>query len=72
VNSWTDLYAYHKGGQSQEQQTRDREECRKWATGQASYNPANPPADNKEAAEKRSSYMRAEAACLEARNYSVG
>ena len=30
-NTWTDLYAYPKAGQSAEQQVRDRDECHKWA-----------------------------------------
>jgi hypothetical protein len=68
------LYAYPKNGQSEEQQARDRQECRGWAatqgvpSGAASASPgatgAGPPpnpGDN----------LRAQAACLEGRGYSV-
>jgi hypothetical protein len=69
---WTDLFAYPKGGQSMEQQTRDRDECHKWAVGQTGYDPAQPPAGNSnDALGKREGYLRAETACLEGRNYSV-
>ena len=71
-NSWTDLYAYPKGGQSTEQQQRDREECRQWAVSQTGFDPAQPTHDSpSEWTSKRESYLRAEGACLTARNYSV-
>lgn len=69
--TWTDLFAYPKGGQSLEQQTRDRDECRTWATSQAGFDPSKPGGDPRDAAAKREGYLRAEGACLEARNYSV-
>jgi hypothetical protein len=70
--TWTDLYAYPKGGQSMEQQTRDRDECHKWAVGQTGYDPSQPsPSDTQDLMAKRQGYLRAEGACLEARNYSV-
>ncbi|HEY3787173.1 MAG TPA: hypothetical protein VGL55_18025 [Steroidobacteraceae bacterium] len=65
-----ELYAYPKSGQSEEQQARDREECRKWASQQSGFDPAQPPAGADEMT-KRQGYLRAEAACLEARNYTV-
>jgi hypothetical protein len=69
---WTDLFAYPKGGQSPEQQARDREECRTWAVSQTGFDPSKPSQDNpKDYAAKRDSYLRAEGACLQARNYSV-
>jgi hypothetical protein len=69
---WTDLYAYPKGGQSTEQQIKDREECRKWAVEQSGFDPSQPTHDNGNAwTAKRDSYLRAEGACLQARNYSV-
>ena len=72
TGTWTDLYAYPKGGQSMEQQTKDRDECHKWAVGQTGYDPAQPPpTDTKDLMAKRQGYLRAEGACLEARNYSV-
>jgi hypothetical protein len=72
AGTWTDLYAYPKGGQSTEQQTKDRDECHQWAVGQTGFDPTQPPStDVRTAAGKREGYLRAEAACLEARNYSV-
>jgi hypothetical protein len=71
TGTWTDLYAYPKGGQSTEQQTKDRDECHKWAVGQTGYDPSQPPTDAKDLMAKREGYLRAEGACLEARNYSV-
>jgi hypothetical protein len=68
---WTDLFAYPKGGQSMEQQTRDRDECRQWASNETGFNPAQPPTDPRDAAAKRENYLRAETACLQGRNYSV-
>jgi hypothetical protein len=69
---WTDLYAYPKGGQSTEQQIKDRDECRKWAVEQSGFDPSQPTHDSgNDWAAKRDSYLRAEGACLQARNYSV-
>ena len=65
------MFAYPKGGQSLEQQTKDRDECHTWAVTQTGFDPAHPPSDAKEAMAKREGYLRAEGACLEARNYSV-
>ena len=120
----SDLFAYPKAGQSEEQQTRDRDECRRWAQqvltqagpGAAAAAPppgaapgqpgaqvapegtppsaappstalppppppttpapgaSGPPAGNAAPSEplvQHESYLRAEAACLEARNYAV-
>lgn len=70
--NWTDLFAYPKGGQSPEQQLRDREECHSWAVTQTGFDPSKPTSDNlKDWEAKREDYLRAETACLEARNYSV-
>jgi hypothetical protein len=72
TGTWTDLFAYPKGGQSMEQQTKDREECHQWAVSQTGFDPSQPPTgDAKEQMAKREAYLRAEGACLEARNYSV-
>jgi hypothetical protein len=72
AGTWTDLYAYPKGGQSMEQQTKDRDECHKWAVGQTGYDPGQPaPTDSQDLMVKRQGYLRAVGACLEARNYSV-
>jgi hypothetical protein len=63
-----DIIAYPKNGQSAEQQSKDKFECHEWAAGQTGYDPttgASAPAS------KRPDYMRAQAACLEGRGYSV-
>ena len=75
------LFMYPKAGQSNDQQAKDREECVRWAATETGYEP-NPPASKAVAtgsaeqpdsqAAKRSDYLRAERACLEGRNYSVG
>jgi hypothetical protein len=71
-NSWTDLFAYPKAGQSTEQQAKDRDECHKWAVAQSGFDPSQPTHDNQnDWAGKREGYLRAETACLTARNYSV-
>jgi hypothetical protein len=71
-NTWTDLYAYPKAGQSTQQQAKDRDECHKWAVAQSGFDPAQPTHDTQgQWAAKRDGYLRAEGACLEARNYSV-
>jgi len=65
-----ELFAYPKGGQSEAQQKQDREECRRWATTQTGFDPAAAPSGGNNA-DGREGYLRAEAACLEGRNYSV-
>jgi hypothetical protein len=71
-NTWTDLYAYPKAGQSTQQQARDRDECHKWAVSQSGFDPTQPTHDTQDQwAARREGYLRAEGACLEARNYSV-
>ena len=54
-----DLFAYPKTGQSVEQQNRDRQECRNWAASQTG------------AGTEGEGDLRAQAACLEGRGYSV-
>ncbi len=94
-----ELYAYPMHGQSDEQQSRDKRECREWAGGQVSgsasapngppnYPPNAPPGSGAPGAAPGTAappagpappasasggqdYLRAEAACLEARGYSV-
>jgi hypothetical protein len=55
------IFMYPKAGQSPEQQARDRTECDQWASQQTGATLASRSPD----------YFRANAACLEARNYSV-
>lgn len=64
-----DLIAYPKNGQSQEQQGTDRYQCHRWAVDKTGFDPtqvASAPVPG-----KRSEYIRAQAACLEGRGYSV-
>ena len=55
-----ELFAYPKNAQSDEQQQRDKQECRAWAAAQAGAGGPN-----------RGDNLRAQTACLEARGYSV-
>jgi hypothetical protein len=57
-----DLFVFPNGDQAIEQLERDREECGHWADDQVGLDPI---------AAKRADYLRADQACLEARNYSV-
>ncbi len=66
-NSSSDLMAYPKNGQTPEQQSKDKFECHQWAVGQSGFDPTTGAA----AANKHNDYMRAQAACLEGRGYSV-
>ena len=80
----TELFVFAKGSQTNEQMDRDRTECHRWAMAQAGLDPTK--ADDKSIAyasstkrakaeqvrtEKSTEYLRADGACLEARNYSV-
>ncbi|HLY53273.1 MAG TPA: hypothetical protein VKQ31_09720 [Steroidobacteraceae bacterium] len=67
------LFAYPKAGQSEAQQKQDKEECARWAAGQSGASaPVTPAQPGKaDAGSDPQAYLRAEAACLEARNYSV-
>lgn len=64
----SDIIAYPKNGQSADQQAKDKFECHQWAAGQTGFDPTQGSAAP---ANKRNDYMRAQAACLEGRNYSV-
>jgi hypothetical protein len=61
--------AYPKNGQSQEQQGKDKYECHHWAAGQTGFDPSQGSAAGP--VSRRSDYLRAQAACLEGRGYSV-
>jgi hypothetical protein len=73
------LIAYPKNGQSDAQQATDKTECQTWAASQSGYVPNQPAATTPTASAgatavpstSRSDYMRAQAACLEGRGYSV-
>jgi len=64
----SELIAYPKNGQSDQQQAKDKSECREWAVTQSGYNPAGATAS---ADSNRGNYLRAQAACLDGRGYSV-
>ena len=68
-----DLMVYPNNGQSGEQQSKDRYECYHWAANQSGFDPTQPNGGAQGAAAPagRDSYMRAEAACLEGRGYTV-
>jgi hypothetical protein len=67
------IFVYPRSGQSSEQQARDRYECHQTAVLATSYDPtvSGGGVSPDIAASKREDYMRADAACLEARGYSV-
>jgi hypothetical protein len=65
----SDLIAYPKNGQSQEQLGKDKFECHRWAAAQTGFDPTQ--FGGGSAPGKRSDYFRAQAACLEGRGYSV-
>jgi hypothetical protein len=65
----SELIAYPKNGQSQEQQGKDKFECYRWAATQTGFDPTQ--AAGGSGAGNRSDYYRAQAACLEGRGYSV-
>jgi hypothetical protein len=58
-----DLFVFPNGDQTIEQLERDRGECRQWAADQVGLDP--------KVGAKRADYLRADAACLEARDYTV-
>lgn len=63
------LIAYPKNGQTQAQQTADKSDCTTWAASQSGFDPTQ--TATTEPTSKHSDYMRAQAACLEGRGYSV-
>jgi hypothetical protein len=70
----TELFVFPNGDQTSEQLERDREACHDWAVQQAGFDPKSAAprtkASDRSAAE-RANYLRADAACLEAHDYSV-
>jgi len=67
-----DLFAYPKNGQSADQQTRDKQECRDWASTQTGGNaPGATGAISAASPQGSEPNLRAQAACLEGRGYSV-
>jgi hypothetical protein len=64
-------FIYPKGGQSEDQQAKDRYECHRWAVDQTGFDPTVGGAPSDPAAAKPGDYQRAMSACLEARDYTV-
>jgi hypothetical protein len=64
----TDVIAYPKNGQTADQQANDKYACHSWAVTQSGFDPAQGVTAS---ASKRENYMRAQAACLDGRGYSV-
>jgi len=56
----TELFAYPKNGQSTDLQAQDKQQCKSWAQSHMASGPAQP-----------QEYLRAQAACLQGRGYSV-
>jgi hypothetical protein len=67
------LFVYPKGGQSAEQQAKDRAECQRWAAGQTGFDPTldGGGVSPEQAVQKRNDYFRAQVSCLEGRGYTV-
>lgn len=65
-----ELFAYPKNGQSEEQQARDKRECRDWARSQVTTD-ATPGESRTQPDAASDEYVRAQTACLEGRGYSV-
>jgi hypothetical protein len=63
-----ELYIYPRAGQSEAQQQQDKAECRHWAEAQTGFDPTGTiptPWSTLQA------FLRADAACLQLRDYSV-
>ena len=65
----SDVFIYPKNGQSEDQQSRDRYECHRWAAGETGFDPSE--AGGGAGRGNRDDYNRALTACLEGRGYSV-
>ena len=67
------IFIYPRNGQSADQQSTDRYECHRSAVDATGYDPtqAGGGVAVTEASSKRADYLRAQAACLDARGYSV-
>jgi hypothetical protein len=70
----TELFVFPNRDQTNEQLERDREACDRWAVQQAGFDPRTVAARTQapdHSAAQRANYLRADEACLEARDYSV-
>jgi hypothetical protein len=74
----TELYAYPRNGQSTQQQAQDKQQCQTWADSQSGVDSTQSQTGHAAASiaaasspTHRPDYLRAQAACLEGRGYSV-
>jgi hypothetical protein len=66
----SELFAYPRNGQTDEQQAKDKVECKRWASTQNGLDAPASSGTQPDAA-KRTDYLRAQTACLEGRGYTV-
>ena len=68
-----ELYVYPRNGQTAEQTANDRYECHRWAAEQSGFDPSQTGGgvSAADAPAKRADYLRAQAACLDGRGYTV-
>jgi hypothetical protein len=68
-----DFFMYPREGQSEEEQARDRYECHRWSVDETGFDPSQPSSggSSDDLAARRSDYVRAITACLDARGYTV-
>ena len=64
-------FIYPRQNQSEQQQSKDKYECHRWAVGQTGFDPTQPAPGSGPNKQKRSDYQRAMNACLDARGYTV-
>lgn len=67
--SVNEVFVYPKNEQNAEQQSKDRYECYRWAADQSGFDPTRTGGGT--STDACDAYQRAQAACLEARGYSV-
>jgi len=67
----TQLFVFPNGDQTNEQLEHDRAVCHRWAVQQVGFDPNAAFKASNTLALKRANVLRADAACLEARDYSV-
>jgi hypothetical protein len=68
-----ELFVYPRNGQTAEQTANDRYECHRWAADQSGFDPSQTGGgvSAADAPAKRADYLRAQAACLDGRGYTV-
>jgi hypothetical protein len=65
------LYIYPRNGQSAEKQASDEYDCHKWAVGQTGFDPVSTTLGSASGPGRQGDYVRAQAACLDARGYTA-